>query len=198
MGDITMRQIHKFQKNVITVLMLGAALAIVTACGGSDVSSSPVATITSVPTATQVAAQPTAKPDPTATQAPVATATQAAQPTATSAPSTESPSGGGDLAFEDPAGQFDQELLAIGKEIFEVSAGGLCCAFCHGLDGNGDGPAGIGAPPNRGLDMARFEAGLTEGSTGAMEFLQTMLTKADKQAVVEYIGWLGTQPLAAE
>jgi mono/diheme cytochrome c family protein len=31
----------------------------------------------------------------------------------------------------------EEALLAVGREIFEVTAGGVGCAFCHGTDGGG-------------------------------------------------------------
>lgn len=183
-------------------LVVAGMLMIFTACGGSDDVESPTATTIPAPTATAVAVEPTAAPDSTATSVPptlepttpAPTATQAApDPTATTV-AEEPTQSTGDAIFDDPKGEFDQELLAIGKEIFDVSAGGLGCAFCHGLDGKGDGPAGIGAPANRGLDRAKFESALTDGESGAMEFLQGQLSKNETNAVLEYIAWLGTQP----
>ncbi len=168
--------------------LVGGLMLVVVSCGGSD-DSSPTSTTapaaTPVPTAT-TAPDPT--PEPTATEAPAPTATQAPAPTATTAPS----SGGGD--FEDPTGQFDQELLAAGKVVFDETAGGVGCAFCHGLDGKGDGPAGVGAPSNRGASLSQFEAAITEGESGAMDFLDGQLTRSEKAAVIEYLAWLATQP----
>ncbi|MDA1279062.1 MAG: hypothetical protein O3B95_03345 [Chloroflexi bacterium] len=186
-----MIKVHISMERSIVVLTTAATLLLLTACGGSDNSSSPTATATTAaPTATAVVLPPTATPEPTATQQAVPTATQAPAPTAT----TAATSGGGDGNFDDPMGLFDQELLAQGKVIFDETAGGVGCAFCHGLDGKGDGPANVGAPANRGLDLAKFEAALTDGESGAMEFLQGKLTKSQTEAVIEYIGWLGTQP----
>ncbi|MBN4064836.1 hypothetical protein JYU04_03775 [Dehalococcoides mccartyi] len=174
----------------ITVLLaVGATLAIITACSGSEESTPPTSTSVPVPTATIAVVQPTATPAPTEIPEPTVTP----QPSATAAPEpTATPSG--DAMMDDPMEEFDPDLLAQGKVIFDETAGGIGCAFCHGLDGKGNGPAGIGAPANRGLSMSKFEAALTEGESGAMEFLQGVLTASEKKAVIEYLGWLETQP----
>ncbi len=187
-----MSQTQKLSKTIVAVMIMGAMLAIFAACGGSEEESSSTATSIPAPANTAVVEQPTAAPDPTATNVPEPTA----EPTATTAPvtATEVPASNGDIVFDDPMGEFDQELLAIGKEIFDVTAGGLGCAFCHGLDGKGDGPAGIGAPANRGLDRSKFDAAISDGESGAMEFLDGQLNNSEKDAVIEYLGWLGTQP----
>jgi len=184
-----MSQTQKLSKTIVAVLIMGATFVIFAACGGSDEGSSSTATTIPAPANTAVA-------EPTATNVPEPTATQVPEPTATAAPvtPTEAPASSGDIVFDDPMGQFDQEMLNIGKVIFDVTAGGLGCAFCHGLDGKGDGPAGIGAPANRGLDMTKFKAAISDGESGAMEFLDGELTLSEREAVVEYLGWLGTQP----
>ena len=112
-------------------------------------------------------------------------------PTNTTVPATQG-SGGGE--FDDPTEQFDQELLAQGKVIFDKTAGGIGCAYCHGLDGKGIGPVGTGAPPNRGLGKDRFDAAIEYGATRAMEFLGGKLSSSETQAVLEYTAWLDTQP----
>ena len=187
-----MSQTQKLSKTIVAVLIMGAMLAIFTACSDSDDTSSPTSTSIAAPTNTAVVVVE----QPTATNVPEPTATPVPEPTATIAPvePTEVPVGSGDLEFEDPTGQFDQELLAIGKEVFDVTAGGLGCAFCHGLDGKGNGPAGIGAPANRGMDKSKFDAAISDGESGAMEFLDGQLTSSEEKAVIEYLGWLGTQP----
>jgi mono/diheme cytochrome c family protein len=200
MGVKKMMRAKKIPNGIAVSLVVGVMLMIFTACGGSDEVKPPTATTIPAPTATTVAVQPTDTPDPTATTVPPTLAPEptvaqvAADPTATTVVAEEPTKTMGDAIFDDSMGQFDQDLLVIGQEIFEVSAGGLGCAFCHGLDGKGDGPAGIGAPPNRGLDRSKFEAALTDGESGAMEFLQGQLSKKETNAVLEYIAWLGTQP----
>ena len=37
----------------------------------------------------------------------------------------------------------DPEVLALGKEIYDITAGGEGCAACHGFDGRGDDAPGI-------------------------------------------------------
>lgn len=46
----------------------------------------------------------------------------------------------------------DQDLVARGKVIFEQAAGGVGCAFCHGLDGRGK--AEFASPDIRGKGAA--------------------------------------------
>ncbi|NQW18271.1 MAG: hypothetical protein HQ478_12380 [Chloroflexi bacterium] len=183
---------------VYRMLVVAALMTLIflAACGSSDSGSSPAptmappsATATAQPEPTPtIAPQPTMAPEPTtvptsaapkATAAPVATTPP--EPTATAAPDVEVPEGG-----------FDKALLAAGKIIFEKTAGGVGCAFCHGLKGEGDGPSGLGAPPNRGKTLALFEEARLNGESGAMEFIN--LTKEEKIAVFEYVAWLGTQP----
>jgi mono/diheme cytochrome c family protein len=84
----------------------------------------------------------------------------------------------------------DAAQLALGKEVFEVTAGGIGCASCHGLDGKGNGPANVGAPPNRGLDEARVRTALDN-----VELMSAIkLTDAELKAVVAYLQFLDTQP----
>ena len=150
-------------------LVLGGLLALIlaSACGGSSDDPSPTATTvpptaipTVAPTATPVP-EPTAGPEPTAT--PVATTP--------------------------PADNGDSDLIAQGKVIFEETGGGVGCAFCHGLQGEGDGPAGVGAPANAGGTMERLDWALEGGETDAMTFIK--LTRAEKEAVVAYMQFLG-------
>lgn len=81
-------------------------------------------------------------------------------------------------------------LLDRGKVIFEKTAGGVGCASCHGLDGKGNGPAGVGAPANRGADEARVRTAL-----GAVELMSGVKLNDDEiKAVVAYLAYLGKQP----
>lgn len=80
--------------------------------------------------------------------------------------------------------------LARGKEIFEKTAGGVGCAFCHGMDGKGNGPAGVGAPANRGADETKVRAALD-----TVELMSSVkLTDEEIKAVVAYLAFLGKQP----
>lgn len=78
----------------------------------------------------------------------------------------------------------DAEILAIGKEIFEVSAGGVGCASCHGFDaaGTGKGPNIIGASKSN-------ISGALGG--GVPDMADIKLTKDQLDAVYQYLRTLG-------
>lgn len=82
------------------------------------------------------------------------------------------------------------ELLAKGKLIFEKTAGGVGCAYCHGLDGKGSGTSGVGAPPNRGKSEAEVRAALM--GVPQMSFIK--LSDDEIVAVVAYLQYLNQQP----
>lgn len=81
------------------------------------------------------------------------------------------------------------ELLAKGKLIFEKTAGGVGCAYCHGLDGKGTGPAGLKAANIQGKteDLVRYAmrelpmmaiVKLTDDEvTAVVAYLQTLVDK---------------------
>lgn len=92
-----------------------------------------------------------------------------------------------ETAEQTPSRTFDPELVAIGREVFEVTAGGVGCASCHGHFALGD--IGIG-PDLRGSDEERIRGGLE--AVEVMEFLVTQLTDADIKALAEFLGYLGT------
>jgi mono/diheme cytochrome c family protein len=150
-------------------LVLGGLLTLVIAssCGGSS----------EEPSSTAISVVPTAVPTVAPTATPIPAPTVAPEPTA--APVATTP----------PADSGDNNLLALGKVIFEDTGGGVGCAFCHGLQGEGDGPAGVGAPPNAGGTLERLDWALEGGETDAMTFIK--LTKAEKEAVVAYLQFLG-------
>jgi mono/diheme cytochrome c family protein len=124
---------------------------------------------------------PTARPDPSPT------ARVAASPTATPSQTTAGTSSYGIsrtdwcLAGSNCPNPTDEQL-ARGKRLFEVEAGEVGCAYCHGVDGKGK--AESGAPPNRGK-TARDVKG-TISSKEAMSFLNTM-SDADIDAVAAYL-----------
>ncbi|NQW22468.1 MAG: cytochrome c [SAR202 cluster bacterium] len=164
------------QKNLVRLVgsaLLGATVIVAVACGGDAAPSTAAPTATTLPAAA-----------PTATAVPSPTETVAVAPTDTPEVIPSTPPSLPDST--------DQTLLAEGKLIFEKTAGGVGCAFCHGMDGKGDGPAGLGAPANRGSTRARFEWALGGGETGAMVFIQ--LNRAEKDAVMAYLDFLGEQP----
>lgn len=158
------------------VLLIGvlAMLVALPVCGGSSDEPTPVATaVQTAPTAIPTVA-PTEVPEDTPTPAPTA----ATAPAPTSAAPTSD-------------GSADADLLAQGKIIFEETAGGVGCAWCHGMDGKGAGPSGLGAPKNRGATRDMFEDALAGGETEAMTFIE--LTEAEKVAVLAYLQFLETQ-----
>ena len=138
-----------------------AILVVLPACNSSTVGSTPVP---SVPEAKATAKQP-AILVPTATVAP--------------APATSSTS--------PPR----SDLLAQGKLVFEKTAGGVGCAFCHGLDGKGGGISGLGAPDIRGAKEAKVRGALI-GGVPLMSFIK--LSDEEITAVVAYLQYLNEQP----
>lgn len=152
------------------LILTGCSLVfLASACGGSSDDPSPTAT------AVQPAAAPTVAPAATAVADPTATPEPASEPVPAAA-----------------AGSADSDILAQGKLIFEETAGGVGCAFCHGMEGRGDGPADVGAPANRGATKDRLKWALGGGETDAMTFIK--LTSTEIDAVVAYLQFLGEQP----
>lgn len=80
--------------------------------------------------------------------------------------------------------EFDEELLAEGRDLFESSAGGVGCASCHAAFGLGD--LGVG-PFIRGINA--------EAIRSALEMVEDMdffdLTEEEIIAIAEYTRWLG-------
>lgn len=151
-------------------------VALLAACGGSTKEAAPAPTVETAAPTPVVAA--TAAPTAVATAA--ATAVPLATPEEASAPTTEA-----------PQGDVDEELFALGKEVFEETGGGVGCAWCHGMDGEGDGPSGIGAPANKGATADRLDWALEGGETDAMTFIE--LSSKEKKAVLLYLKFLGEQ-----
>ncbi len=114
-----------------------------------------------------------ATPQATATPTPTAAATVAPAPTTSS------------------TGPSNSDLLAQGKLIFEKTAGGLGCAYCHGLDGSGKGAAGMAAANIRGANWAQVRNALM-GGVAMMSNVK--LTDEEITSVVAYVQWLATQP----
>lgn len=90
-----------------------------------------------------------------------------------------------------PGNQAASDLLAKGKLIFDKTAGGTGCASCHGLDGKGQGTAGVGAPDNRGASEEKVRNALA-GGVPLMSFIK--LTDEEITAVVAYLKYLNEQP----
>jgi mono/diheme cytochrome c family protein len=78
--------------------------------------------------------------------------------------------------------------LALGREIFEKTAGGIGCAACHGM--NGRGGVQFNAPDIRGADETRIRAALA----GVQFMSRIMLTDAEIAAVVAHLQELNKQP----
>jgi mono/diheme cytochrome c family protein len=150
----------------ITGIGAGAlALLSVAACGGSG-ADSPTATRTSVPPTNT----PTAKE--TATKPP---ATPTVTPSATSGVPTQ------------PAGNGDEQLIALGKNVFENTAGGVGCAYCHHADATGD--TDIGSPNIRGVTEAQINDALA--TRAQMAFIT--LTNEEIRAVAAYLKTLAEE-----
>lgn len=160
-----------------SVLIGGAALVVMlSACGGGASNATPVptkgaATVPALPVspATPVPAVTTAPALPVSTATPVpAAATSVPVRTATSVSA--------------PAGN---PVLARGKVIFEVEAGGVGCAFCHNKDAKGKGPANVDAPDIR----TKTEADLRAALAGGVPMMTAMIKLSDDDitAVITYI-----------
>jgi mono/diheme cytochrome c family protein len=164
----------------LSVLGVVAMVALLAACGGSSDEPAPVPapTVEIAPTTPAVAltVAPTAVPTEEPAAEPIV------EPVATPADTTTS-------STEAPAGDVDEELFALGKEIFEETGGGVGCAWCHGMDGEGDGPSGMGAPANMGATADRLDWALEGGETDAMTFIE--LSSKEKKAVLLYLEFLG-------
>ena len=78
--------------------------------------------------------------------------------------------------------------FALGREIFEKTAGGIGCAACHGM--NGRGGVQFNAPDIRGADEMRVRAALA----GVAFMSRIMLTDAEIAAVVAHLQELNKQP----
>jgi len=136
---------------------------------------------TTAPTATPVTPAgvvlPTLAPaTPTATAA-APTATPTAPPVGVATP-TATPDGPGN----------GDELLALGKEVFDKTAGGLGCAYCHKADATGD-PV-LGSPNIQGVTADQIWAALD--TRAQMTFIT--MTEQEVDAVTAYLGTLGSQP----
>ncbi len=150
---------------------LVTVLVFIAACGGTTSSStaggsSPTTVLSFTPTAAPATASPTKAPAPSAATV-TATPTQATS----SVPDEVS----------------DEETLAQGKLIFEKTAGGVGCAMCHGMDGQGDPMQA--APPNIGASAATIEQALFDRPQ--MSFIK--LTRDEVNAVAAYLQWLKEQ-----
>ncbi len=92
----------------------------------------------------------------------------------TTAPATETP-------VASPEANHDSDnFLELGREIFDETAGGVGCASCHGLDGQGGG-----AGPNI-LGIGEFQVReAIRGGVPAMSFIK--LNEEEVLAVASYL-----------
>ncbi|MBI4329580.1 MAG: cytochrome c [Chloroflexi bacterium] len=164
---------------LVGAMLLGgiAMLAVLPACGGVNAGETAPQTKTiaiATTTATTPATVVTAPPTTTATVA-------VAGPTATGAPAPTS----------SPTVQSGSALLAQGKLLYEKTAGGLGCAYCHGLDGRGKGPAAMTAADIRGKDEGYVRRAIQSG-VPIMAFIK--LSDDEITAVAAYLQYLVDQP----
>lgn len=105
--------------------------------------------------------------------APVSSGPAAVAPTQSAAPAAQ------------PANQSASDLLAQGKLVFEKTAGGVGCAYCHGMDGKG-----LIGPNIRGktVENIRFQL----ANNPQMTFIT--LRDDEVQAAEAYLKYLLTQP----
>ena len=111
--------------------------------------------------------------------------------TATAQPATSAAPAANPQPAAQPANQAASDLTAKGKLIFEKTAGGVGCAYCHGFDGRGQGPSGEAAPDNRGASEEKVRNAL-KGGVPLMSFIK--LTDDEIKAVVAYLQYLNQQP----
>ncbi|MBI4302060.1 MAG: cytochrome c [Chloroflexi bacterium] len=85
----------------------------------------------------------------------------------------------------------NSDLLTRGKLIFEKTAGDVGCAYCHGLDGKGKGPAQVNAANIRGKNEGDIRASI-QGGVPMMGFIK--LNDDEITAVATYLRYLAAQP----
>lgn len=157
-------------------LLLVAAAAFGVACGTAQ---PPTAMPTATPlvrTATPVPNTPTPVPTTLATNTPVLTPT--APPVATPIVAAATPT--------QPSGSADP--ISLGKQVFEQTAGGVGCAYCHGLDARGK--AELASPDIRGAGEDMIWNALE--TRVQMSFITL---KADEvSAVAAYLGQFTSEP----
>lgn len=85
---------------------------------------------------------------------------------------------------------YDSEVLEQGKLIFEYTAGGVGCAYCHGMDGKGHGPSGESAPDIR----SKTGNDVKQALTNVISMDTIKLTDKEIAAVGVYLHYLYEQP----
>jgi len=127
MSSVRPERTHAIAAGVVLALL-------VVACGGTGSTATTVGGPTTAPSITTNAGGATTAATTTTTAAPVTTAAGATTTTTTAGPTT--------TASSDPA------VIAEGEELFQRTAGGIGCAYCHtaAATGNPD----LAAPDIRG------------------------------------------------
>jgi uncharacterized membrane protein len=87
------------------------------------------------------------------------------------------PALGGEAASSEPPA--DAAVLELGRQVYEVTAGGVGCAECHGMDAKGTDRA----PAIAGVSRARIQAGLDH----VVEMREVDLTPDEFEAVYQYL-----------
>ena len=114
-------------------------------------------------------ANPESVPTPTPTPMPTATPV-----TVTTVGPTPTPS----------ADSQDSDSLALGRLVYEDTTGDVGCAYCHGLDGMGEGTgAGQSAPDIRGASRSDVRQALR----GATDMDDIKLSSDELMAVIAYL-----------
>jgi mono/diheme cytochrome c family protein len=111
-----------------------------------------------------------------------AAAAQKAAPAPAAAPQAPAPQ-----ALQAPSST-PADRVALGRTIYEKTAGDVGCASCHGMNGRGGGP--LNAPDIRGADEARLRAALA----GVAAMSRITLNDAEIAAVVAHLQELNRQP----
>jgi mono/diheme cytochrome c family protein len=108
----------------------------------------------------------------------VASTTTSTTVSAAGGTTTTVSAGGGTTTTTQP-GEGDAAILALGKEVFNVTAGGSGCQKCHGLDGQGtkDGPNIVGSS----------KSAISNAMTGALPMADVKLTSDELEAVYRYL-----------
>ncbi|MGI9647070.1 MAG: c-type cytochrome [Acidimicrobiia bacterium] len=116
---------------------------------------------------------------PSTTPAPTTTA-----PPATTAPTTATTLTTTTAGVTTTAGPSDSELIAAGKVLYDETASGIGCAYCHGLDG-----AGIleqASPDIRGQGTDDILLALSDRA----EMTSLVLSYEEVEAIAAYIATL--------
>ncbi len=140
---------------IVLAVVIGVAAA---SCGGSAAEEEPATSATTLAAAPTTVAASTAAP--------------------TTAAATTTTTAGPDPA---PTSTGAADVVALGEELYQRTAGGIGCQACHGTDGLGDvGPAVIGK------DAATIKIQLETNE--AMTFI--VLSDAEIEAVAAYLAVL--------